>query len=240
MVSVCLATYNGEKYIIDQLNSIRNQLSEMDEIIVSDDKSSDSTLEVIRELNDSRIKIYINEGESGYTRNFENALNKASGDYIFLSDQDDIWQDGKVTKTLEELQSSDLVICDAKIVDDNLKVLNDSNFSFRNTKTGFINTFIKIRYLGCCMAFKKNLLKAALPFPKYQKLLPHDSWISIIGEGLFNVSLLKDPLVLYRRHSFNASTGGEKTTNSIFKIIQIRLYVAICFIKRFLIVKRGK
>lgn len=91
MISVCMATYNGEEYIKEQLESILCQLGEMDEIIISDDGSTDNTLNIIESYNDSRIKIHINTGKHGFVYNFENALQKAKGEYIFLSDQDDIW-----------------------------------------------------------------------------------------------------------------------------------------------------
>ncbi|MEK5777350.1 glycosyltransferase, partial [Acinetobacter nosocomialis] len=96
MISVCLATYNGEKYIVEQLTSILSQLSPTDEVIISDDHSTDETLLLIKSLNDPRIKIITNELGKGYTKNFENAINHSSGDYIFLSDQDDVWVENKV------------------------------------------------------------------------------------------------------------------------------------------------
>ena len=86
-ISVCMATYNGEKYIAEQIRSILPQLSEDDEVIVSDDGSSDATLDIVRSFNDPRIRIVQNELEHGYTKNFENALNHANGDIIFISDQ---------------------------------------------------------------------------------------------------------------------------------------------------------
>ena len=95
MISVCIATYNGEKYIKEQLDSILPQLKKLDEIIISDDKSKDKTLKIIKTLNDSRIKIFTNP-KKGLISNFENAITKSSGDYIFLSDQDDIWHENKI------------------------------------------------------------------------------------------------------------------------------------------------
>jgi len=99
-ISVCMATYNGEKYIYDQLQSILTQLSENDEVIISDNYSSDKTIEIIELFNDPRIKIYfLKKGKS--IKNFENALLHASRDYIFLADQDDIWLPGKVQIMME-------------------------------------------------------------------------------------------------------------------------------------------
>ncbi|MCG2791916.1 MAG: glycosyltransferase, partial [Weeksellaceae bacterium] len=107
MISVCLATYNGEKYLEAQIKSILKQLSVDDELIISDDRSTDNTISVINKFDDNRIKIFINKNKNGVAHNFENALLKATGDYIFLSDQDDIWADNKVDVLLKELKEYD-------------------------------------------------------------------------------------------------------------------------------------
>ena len=103
-ISVCLASYNGAQYIEEQLKSILPQLNPTDEVILSDDHSADNTVQLVQALNDPRIKLIQNEGERGYTRNFENALNHATGDILFLSDQDDVWHDDKVKIMLKELE----------------------------------------------------------------------------------------------------------------------------------------
>lgn len=116
MISVCIATYNGEKYIKEQLLSILPQLGKKDEVIISDDHSTDNTLDIVKGLNDNRIKIVMNNREKGYTSNFENALSYAIGDYIFLSDQDDIWMSNKVDYCIAELKEYDLVVSDAILI----------------------------------------------------------------------------------------------------------------------------
>lgn len=237
MISVCIATYNGEKYIKEQLLSILHQLNKNDEVIISDDYSTDKTLEVIKSLNDNRIKIFFNNKEKGYTRNFENALEKASGDIIFLSDQDDVWMNTKVEKMLKYLDNYEMVVCNAELVDGNLNSLNQTIFEFRNVKSGFLNNFIEIKYLGCSLAFNKCILEKALPFPKKQKLLPHDSWITLVSELIFKVYLIQEPLMYYRRHSNNISNAGAKSLNPLWKKIHIRLYVVYSLIK---LILRGK
>ena len=116
MISVCIATYNGEKYILEQILSILPQLKENDEIIVSDDSSTDTTLEIIKNINDKRIQIFKNTGNHGVNSNFDNALKRAHGEYIFLSDQDDVWLPGKVDRCLAELRTADLIMHDATIL----------------------------------------------------------------------------------------------------------------------------
>ena len=223
-ISVCMATYNGEKYIKEQLDSILIQLSDSDEVIVSDDGSSDKTIEIIERLNDSRIKIILNKGEKGYTKNFENALKNSDGDIIFLSDQDDVWEKNKVKDMVKELSSYDLVISNAEIVDKDLKLINKSHFDLRGVKRGFWINFLKTRYIGACMAFKGEVLKKVLPFPKNQKLCAHDYWITIVCEAFYKVKLIDQPLIKYRRHGNNASSGGDKSKNTLLKKIRVRLY----------------
>lgn len=228
MISVCIATYNGEKYIKKQIESILPQLSDIDEIIVSDDKSVDSTLKIIKEFSDKRIKIVFNKLERGYTNNFENAINHSSGNFIFLSDQDDVWIDNKVSETLNLLKTCDLVVSDALFVDEKLNNLNYTFFSMRGGKVGFLKNLYKSQYLGACMAFKKEILIKLLPFPERKDLCPHDLWISLIAEFYFKTTVIDRPLIKYRRHGANVSTGGEKSSNSFLRQIQFRLY---CFIQ---------
>lgn len=129
-ISICLASYNGEKYIKEQLLSILPQLSEKDEVIISDDNSSDNTLGIVRGFDDKRIKIYINEGSHGVVSNFENAIKHASGDYIFLSDQDDIWLSNKKEKCLSCLQEYDFISHNAFIVDEHGVLSGKDYFSY--------------------------------------------------------------------------------------------------------------
>lgn len=232
MISVCMATYNGSKYIKEQIDSILSQLSLEDELIISDDHSTDNTVEIIKSLNDPRIKIFMNELEKGYTRNFENAINKSSGEIIFLADQDDVWCENKVELMLKALSNVTLVISDARVVDGELKTLKNSHFAEYGVKTGFLHNFLKTRYIGACMAFKRELLEKAMPFPKNQKLCAHDYWIALVGEAYYKVALINEPLMLYRRHGNNALTGGDGSTRSLSMKLKVRSYCALQLMTR--------
>lgn len=235
IISVCLATYNGERYIKDQIASILKQLGEADEIIISDDNSTDNTISIIKGFNDPRIKIFINNKKNVnhkfemVTNNFQNALINCSGDLIFLADQDDIWLNGKVESVSGMLNKFSLVLTDCKIVDENLKVLNDSYFSLNSSKKGINANLKKNAYLGCCMAFRKEILDIALPFPN----VPHDIWIGLIAEYFSDdVCFLNEPFLLYRRHGGNLSPSGEKSTNGLYFKISYRLNIVVKLIKR--------
>lgn len=208
MISVCMATYNGEKYIAEQLASILKQLSENDEVIISDDGSKDKTCELIKALGDKRIRLVFNQGEHGFTHNFENALKLAKGDYIFLSDQDDIWLDSKVADTMKVLEEYDFAVSDCITIDQNMNIIQKSRFETFDMKPGFSNHLIKSRFLGCCMAFKRSVLDASLPFPKNDFLVEHDIWLAAVAFLYFNSKLIYKPLIYYRRHGNNVSEGG--------------------------------
>lgn len=233
MISVCMATYNGEKFIGEQISSILSQIGEHDELVVSDDGSTDQTIAIIRGYNDSRIKIYNNDQEHGYSRNFENAIIKSIGDVLFLSDQDDVWVEGKVIKMLQQLEKATVVISDAVIVDENLAVMHESHFALRGVKRGFLINFLKTRYVGACMAFRRDILKKALPFPKRQKYCAHDYWLVLIAEFYYDVKLIDEGLIKYRRHGLNATNGGEISHKPITERLLVRGYCLYELLKRF-------
>lgn len=208
-ISVCIATYNGEKYIKEQILSILPQLSETDEIIISDDGSKDNTISILQNFNDNRIKVFFNNAPHGVVPNFENAIKHATGKIIFLSDQDDIWMPHKVATVMNSLKNYDFAVHNAEIINGENKQLGIDFFSFRHTKYGYWQNLWKMRYLGCTMAFKKEVLKDILPFPK--KILWHDMWIAAILHLKYKGLLINEPLIYYRRHGDNASPSGEKS-----------------------------
>ncbi|MFD1121513.1 glycosyltransferase family 2 protein [Methylophilus flavus] len=233
MISVCIATYNGQAFIQDQLISVLSQLGTSDEVLVSDDGSSDNTIKIIRAIEDSRIKILpLSNTRLGIVKNFERTLSAASGDYIFLCDQDDIWLENKVNRTIESLRYSVLTVSDCKVVDANLLEVSPSFFALRNSGPGFIRNLYKNAYLGCCIAFRKELMSYILPFPQSAPM--HDMWIGLIAQTVGRVSFIREPLVLYRRHGKNASSTAEKSNFSLYKQIKIRLVLCCLVILRYI------
>lgn len=221
MVSVCMATYNGQKYIREQIDSILCQLSDQDEVIVSDDGSKDKTIDIIKSYNDDRIKIFINKGKHGFVGNFENSLRHASGDYIFLCDQDDYWKPNKVEVVLKALEKYDLVIHNAELVDGQGKSLGKTYYDTLHHKTGFLANLYKTRWLGCCMEFRKEVRDYCLPIP--EKLTGHDYWIGMLGMLRFRYKFMDDVLMCYRRHGDNVSPSGEKSNHSLwYKLVTKR------------------
>jgi cellulose synthase/poly-beta-1,6-N-acetylglucosamine synthase-like glycosyltransferase len=166
----------------------------------------------------------MNTGEHGFTKNFENALKHSTGDYICISDQDDVWMKDKVRVMCEALKSWPLVVHDATVTDGDLNVRFESFFQEYGIRQGFLRTLLKTRYTGACMAMRREFLKRALPFPRNQKLCPYDYWFAYLGEYHHEVKLLYIPLILYRRHENTALHAGEYSTRSFNEKVGTRLY----------------
>lgn len=224
IVSVCMATYNGEKFITEQIESILCQLQDKDELIISDDGSTDSTISIIEGFNDKRI-VLLHNNKHNYTENFENALRHAKGEFIFLSDQDDVWSKDKVQISLKYLKKYDFLYSNARIIDSEGNVIEESRNDLLHVKRGFIRNLIKTHYIGCCMAFTRPVLEAALPFPTNHDLCFHDSWISFLAEKCFKTYVCPEKLIDYRRHGANTSFGSIGITSSIPRMVKIRIYL---------------
>lgn len=224
-VSVCMPLYNGLPYVKEQLNSILAQLAPNDEVVVSDDGSTDESLAWLGSLNDPRIRILQGKPARHPSYNLEKALNAARGEYILLADQDDVWLPGKVDLVLASLQSSALVVHDCMVTDEKLNVQVPSFFAQHGSGAGFVKNFIRNSYLGCCMGFRRELLHKALPFP--HPLGMHDIWLGMVAAMWFKTVFIPDKLVLYRRHGKNASTTSDKSKFSLLQQLQLRLTLAL-------------
>lgn len=227
MISVCMPTFNGEKYIKEQLDSILMQLDISDEIIISDDSSTDRTVQIIESINDSRIKLLKNNKFFSPIFNLENALKVAKGDIILLADQDDIWEQNKVNVMINHLKYYDIVVSDCSIIDAKGNEIKSSFFKLLNSRKGFLKNLTINTFLGCCMGFKSDILRYALPFPK--KIPMHDIWIGLLGEIFGKTYFVKDKLVKYRRHDNNASFSSTKSEYSLLFKISYRIRT-ICLI----------
>jgi glycosyltransferase involved in cell wall biosynthesis len=235
MITVCIATYNGARYITEQLASICSQLSEGDEVIVSDDGSTDGTLDVVRAFGDPRIRIVQNESQRCYTANFENALRHAQGDYIFICDQDDVWHPQKVETVVHYLRDEgyQVVAHDAIVTDAALNPYPKTYYQvkghiFRN----LAGNLIRFSFLGCCLAVRKEVLRRALPFPPDHLLCTHDNWLFLCASSIGRAKVLDQPLIYYRRHAGNTSQGGHNEHKPWTFRIHYRLYLIWHLLRR--------
>ena len=224
MISVCIATYNGERYIRQQIESIVCQLNVDDEIIVSDDGSTDGTLDIVKGIGDKRIKIIEGPGRKSPILNFECALKASKGDFIFLSDQDDVWKPDKVEICMKWLKTYHCVVSDAEVTDNRLKPLYSSLYAIMQVRQGRIyNTIWKNGYTGCCMAFRRDVVEASLPFPK--DIPMHDIWIGNVAAYKYNVIFIPDRLIHFRRHENTISCNGKGSKFTIWQQMKFRLNI---------------
>lgn len=231
-ISVAVATYNGEQYIKEQLDSILENISQKDEIVISDDGSEDKTLQIVEDYRNKDDRIHIFKGpRAGIKQNIARAMENCQGDYIFLADQDDVWKKDKVKKVMEYLGKNGcrLVLHDARVMDQNLtKVLMPSFFAYRGTKSGILANIWKNRYMGCCMAFERSLLPMILPIP--DEIEMHDQWIGVLSDMSGGHTIcLKEALIDYRRHEHNVSDFGHGT---ILQMLRKRVIFCQALLRR--------
>lgn len=226
--SIAMATYNGEKYIKEQIDSIIKNMGEFDELVISDDGSNDNTINIIKEYQkkDKRIKLF-DGPKLGVKQNFGNAIKNTSGKYIYLSDQDDVWFDNKIKKIANvfEIEKCLVVVHNADIVDSDLNKTNQTFFEFRKSGSGKLKNIYKNTYIGCCMAFESSLKDKILPIPNNIEM--HDQWIGLLGEKYGKSIFVDECLIKYRRHENNVSKMSHHPLN---KMIRNR----IVFIKEYL------
>lgn len=226
-ISVAMAYYNGGTYIKEQMESILSQIREEDEVIVSVDGADDGSKPLLLKMADADSRIHIIKGPGkGVVRNFENAIRHCKGDIIYLSDQDDIWRPDKVEKVNKVFLNPEVkaVLHDAEIINENAQLTGEENlFVLRNSRAGILKNLIKNSYVGCCMAFRRELVPVICPIPK--EMYMHDYWIGTAAEYMGRVFFLKEPLIGYRRHSSNVT---DMTHGSIGFMLKKRLDMLRC------------
>lgn len=230
LVSIAMTTYNGEKFLREQLDSILSQTYTNLEIIICDDNSMDSTYTILREhaVLDSRIKLFQNDTNLGLVKNFEKALSLSNGDFIALADQDDIWLPEKIETLLNEIGNHDLVCSSFTLIDEEGKEIQRKKSFIQELAKSFLKKEIKFSVetmfytnfvTGCTALFRKSLLIKALPIPDGECY--HDWWIATVALKQNGIKYLFDhQLIRYRQHSRN-HTGIKNRSKESFANIQI-------------------
>lgn len=217
-VSVCMATFNGEAYVARQLQSILDQLTPEDEVVIVDDCSTDGTIDVIRRMEDSRIALNVNERNRREVYSFGRAIELAKNDVVFLSDQDDVWLPGRVALMVCALREQDagLVTGNFEWMDSNERPLAvefdgvraaDSTRHLKNIADIFIG---KTNYFGCAMAFHRGLVPLIIPIPAYVE--SHDLWIALAANLVKSNVHIDQKILLKRQHGNNATNTISSRT----------------------------
>lgn len=215
LISIALCTYNGEKFLSEQLESFTNQSRLPDELVVCDDCSSDKTPAIIENFRKTApfpVRFHQNTSNLRSTKNFEKAIGLCTGDLVFLSDQDDVWEADKIKRTISVFENDSdiaLVFTNALLVDENLKSLNvklwDKTFDKKKQKQFLENKafelLLKERIVaGATVCFKKELNNYVLPIPILGDFI-HDGWLALVAAKIGKVVFVDENLVKYRQHS---------------------------------------
>ena len=238
-VSLVMATYNGESFLVEQLDSIKNQTRKIDEVIICDDGSSDSTQELVRRYiannNLQNWNFEINKKNEGYSANFSNMLKMTSGDVIFLADQDDVWYLDKIEKMCEAMERQK----DALLIASNLEPLYMSDeapkLSYEEfygegklIKIGFSGRWIKPIRPGCSFAIRKDIFNYYSEV--WNKKYPHDCILWNLACLFDKAYLLNSSTMKYRRHANNASNLGKHNMNYRIKCVQDEITIMNTFV----------
>lgn len=219
-IDILMATYNGEKYLAEQLDSIINQTYHNWNLLIRDDNSTDRTLEIIQDYQkkDNRIKLLKdNKGNLGIVKNFEELLKNSESEFIMFSDQDDIWIENKLDmylKMIEKIKNKGFMIhSDAILFDKNKSnILKDTFISKKAINKGLENVFFNYFVQGATILISKEIKNFILPFPKEVYL--HDRYIHLISELFFERIFVNKALIYYRQHGDN-QIGAKNTIREL-------------------------
>lgn len=212
-------------FLNEQLSSIIPQLRPDDEILIADDGSTDDTLSVLDKFK-SCVRVVAANRVGGVVANFERVLTAASGDGIVLCDQDDVWMPGRLALIREGLLRASLIMLNGEVVDGSLNKTGKTVFEAVRMRRGFWRNVVRNSFIGCCMAFRRTLLKRVMPFPAGVPW--HDWYIGLVGVATGKVEYIDLPTLLYRRHGANHSPTGERSTNSLAVKVALRFSILRC------------
>ena len=231
MISVAMTTYNGARYLREQLDSILKQTEQDFELVICDDCSSDDTIKILSEYakKDSRIHFFKNKENLGFTKNFEKVISKCKGKYIALSDQDDICAPNHLSILLNFLNEGDYslgggnaLLVDSDNNDLGCKLINNNNLPEKREDFEKMILYRNV-FQGAALLFDKEILEKALPFPNNMKY--HDWWLALIASEIKGVGYIDEPILRYRQHGNNVSGVHEKDSfkNKIKKFFSFNL-----------------
>lgn len=209
-ISVAMATYNGAKYLAEQLDSIFAQTLAPNEVIIVDDCSTDNTWQFLGECAQRypQIKLYRNEDNLGVVKTFEVALTLCTGEFVALADQDDYWLPNKLELLMANIGANWLIHSDAYIVDDNLNMISESYSGIKPYHDNSLTMYLmRNNVTGCTVLLHRNLLKLVLPFPP--DVIMHDHYLALCAKFYDRLTYLDFPLLKYRQHNQNVVGSGD-------------------------------
>lgn len=231
MIDIVLATYNGERFLAEQIRSIQNNIGYqkwISRLLVIDDGSTDATLKIVKKLSQSDDKITWLKNTSnmhGASNNFAFGLAQTESPYIMLSDQDDVWLADKIQLSIDRIKQLEkeygsvplLVFSDKEVVDEKLQPICSSYFKLRDIPKDW---HLKSEQLcqqnvasGCTMLFNRALVNKAMPIPEQAYM--HDWWLALVANKCGKLDLIDKPLIQYRQHDKNTIGVNERSILSM-------------------------
>ena len=224
LISVAMTTYNGEKYLADQIDSILVQSYSNFELIICDDCSTDTTRTILKAYasKDNRVKLHFNKTNLGFKKNFEQALNFCSGQFIALADQDDVWTKNHLEALLSCIGEHDIACSNSVLVDEKLNSLDTdmktichfTSVPEDKSKLFFYFLFGNNFVQGAASLIRRDFLLKVLPIPDFISF--HDYWFGINAAAGNGIAYLENPTLYYRQHGNNITNN----TNKIFKKVK--------------------
>ena len=228
-----MATYNGALYVAHQLRSILDELQPDDEVIVVDDASRDETVEIVRSLDDPRVRVISQEVNAGYVASFERALGEARGDVVMLSDQDDEWVPGRRAVMVDALDRGDVVASNLELLgsgDPLASPYTRRPWRLSARRSSRLRREASILagtapYYGCAMAIRRDATRYILPFPAGLRE-SHDLWIATVANASGTLVHIDDVTIRRRVHDSNASTSRPRGVRAALRsrALMIRLW----------------
>lgn len=219
MISIAMATYNGEKYLREQLDSVLNQTITDFELVICDDKSTDSTIDILSEYaaQDKRIRYYVNPVNIGFKRNFENVIQKCKREYIALCDQDDVWYPEHLERLYQQIGKHSISCANSILVDkdnNSLGILLSNAERLYTIPKDNHKLIYKIilsgnPFQGASMLMPQNFIHRCLPIP--EGVCYHDAWFAACACLDNGIAYSFDPITYYRQHGDNVTADANRT-----------------------------
>lgn len=241
-VSVCMAVYNGARWLRPQLESILSEIADGDEVVIVDDASRDDSVSVIESFADPRVRLVRQNVNRGYVKTFEHAMSLASRDVVFLSDQDDVWVVGRREVLVAALSQADVVASDLVLLDSGGPLPHP--LTRRPWRLGQSHHLVRPRrqlaiwagvapYYGCAMAMRRDFLSVILPFPAFLTE-SHDLWIATAANAAGRLRHVSHATVRRRLHDDNTSPSRPRGP---IAVIRARVMLIRCTIEA---LRRGR
>ncbi len=230
-IDILMATYNGEKYLKEQIDSILEQTNQDFRLLISDDMSTDNTRAILNDYvsTDNRVVVFLQNKNLGPVKNFEYLMKKVESSYFMFADQDDIWQKDKIEQSVRKLEetNSDLVYTNLQVVNENLDVMYPSYWKlkgfekkakkFHHFESLYLNNYIT----GCTMLVKSKWIDKILPLPQKSNYILHDYWTALVVSKFGKIDFIEKPLVKYRQH-VNNRIGSKRKSDEIKEFEEMR------------------